>query len=189
MTKRTCSVRGCDREYLARGWCNAHYHRWKATGDVEADRPVREVIPDPVERFWSKVDRGDGGADDCWLWTGVKSHDGYGITTHDSTRTYAHRFAWELLVGPIPEGMTLDHLCRVRGCVRAPEHLSVVTIQENMRRGMGLAAVNARKTHCKYGHPFDEQNTWVGRKGQRKCRTCMRLAKRKARRRAGRAGR
>jgi hypothetical protein len=85
-----------------------------------------------VERFWSKVDRQPD--DGCWLWTGAVTVDGYGRLRATSTvEVRAHRYAYELLVGPIPEGLTLDHLCERPACVR-PEHLEPVEHAENVRR-------------------------------------------------------
>lgn len=130
---------------------------------------------DPQERFWEKVDR--RGDDDCWLWTGAIDN-GYGIFSVEWTASNwtAHRYAYTLLVGPIPEGLTLDHLCRVRNCVN-PRHLEPVTSGENVLRGESLSAQNARKTHCLRGHPFTEENTYRdiyrGRE-RRRCRACAR---------------
>lgn len=88
--------------------------------------------------------------------------------------THSHRFAYELLVGPVPEGMQLDHLCRNRWCCN-PEHLELVTPRENTLRGVGPSAVNAVKTHCKNGHEFTPENTRVDqRTGERGCWTCRR---------------
>lgn len=122
------------------------------------------------ERFWAKVQR--GGPTECWLWTASRS-DGYGHFHVSRARMPAHRYAYELLVGPIPEGLILDHLCRVRHCVN-PAHLEPVTSAENTLRGYGMPARNARKTHCKYGHEFTPENTRRTRLG-RECRTCRRL--------------
>ena len=125
------------------------------------------------ERFWAKVDS----ADDCWIWTAETSRGGYGRfaagSRSDGTRrsVQAHRYAYELLVGPIPEGLELDHLCRVRNCVN-PAHLEPVTTKVNVLRGIGLAARNAGKTHCPQGHPYDEANTYYYSTGKRACRAC-----------------
>lgn len=124
----------------------------------------------PVEdRFWTKVKK----TDTCWLWTGTKP-DGYGRFYYDGAKRPAHRFAYELLVGPIPAGLEIDHLCRNHGCVN-PDHLEPVTHAENLRRGKTRAWWNERKTHCKHGHPFTPENTYTypGRK-KRGCRTCTR---------------
>lgn len=117
------------------------------------------------QAFWSMVDKsGDGG---CWLWEGAQNGGGYGRFKNE----IAHRYAYTVVVGPIPEGLELDHLCRVHGCVN-PSHLEAVTHKENILRGVGWGAQNKRKTHCKRGHEFTEANT-VREGRSRRCRTCQ----------------
>ena len=115
---------------------------------------------------------------DCWLYAGQVSSYGYGIVQRDGKRYMAHRVMYENLVGEIPEGLYTDHLCRVRQCIN-PEHLEPVTNKENVLRGQGLAAQNARKTHCKNGHEFTPDNTMIYRGANRPfmrvCRTCDRV--------------
>ncbi len=129
------------------------------------------------ERFWSKVDKGGPGG--CWLWTGGAVGNGYGGfgvgSLTDGTRrvAYAHRYAYELLVGPVPEGLVLGHRCHVRRCIN-PVHLEPVTGRVNALRGKGSAAAHARKTHCPKGHPYDLLNTYVDPAGRRHCRECSR---------------
>jgi hypothetical protein len=89
---------------------------------------------------------------------------------------------WEHLVGPVPDGLELDHLCRNPGCVN-PDHLEPVTHKENMLRGFNPSATNARKTHCHKGHFFDAENTYIATTGARRCRTCLRELQRNWRRR------
>jgi hypothetical protein len=123
-----------------------------------------------VDAFWEKVDR--RGPDECWPWLGTHATNGYGRAWIDHRRRApAHRIAYELVRDPIPAGLSLDHLCRNRDCVN-PAHLEPVTNRENVLRGVGHTAVNAAKTACKRGHPFDEANTYRA-KGHRYCRTCM----------------
>lgn len=121
-----------------------------------------------AKRFWGKVDKTDG----CWLWNASRKDDGYGRFWLDGRMVYAHRTAYELLVGPIPEGLQLDHLCRTPACVN-PEHLEPVTQQENILRGIGIPVINARKTHCPSGHPYDTENT-ILYENRRYCRPCQR---------------
>ncbi len=115
-----------------------------------------------VVRFFSKIEQSDG----CWVWVGEVLPNGYGRLVYRRKRVLAHRLSYYLHRGAIPAGAQIDHLCRNRTCVR-PDHLEAVSPRENVLRGEGLAAQNARATHCKVGHPID------GRKGrQRYCRTC-----------------
>ena len=129
---------------------------------------------DTALRFWSKVRF----TDTCWLWTGF-AHGrggGYGNFAMGNKReVQAHRWAYEFCVGPIPEGLQLDHLCRVRLCV-LPDHLEPVTGRVNTLRGVGACAVNARKTHCTNGHEFSIENTYRRKEGGRRCRTCQKRA-------------
>jgi hypothetical protein len=138
------------------------------------------------ERFWAKVDK----TATCWDWIACTDGDGYGrfwvgrAYLPSSTRT-AHRIAYEMLVGPIADGLTLDHLCRNIRCVR-PTHLEPVTPEENGLRGNTYQGINARKTHCVNGHEFTPANTYVGTRRdsdreRRTCITCRNIRKRAAR--------
>ncbi len=140
---------------------------------------MKEQLP---QRFTSKFSVADSG---CWEWTAASSHLGYGAVYHNGRQQGAHRAVYELLVGEIPNGLELDHLCRNPKCVN-PEHLEPVTHRENIRRGSGPFQDRARQTHCKHGHPFDQENTRIRPNGTRKCRECERRLTREtqARRRA-----
>jgi len=123
-----------------------------------------------VKRFWSKVNK----SDTCWLWTNVPAKNGYGylgVGGRSGRNIQAHRIAYELAHGPIPDGLHIDHLCRVRNCVN-PSHLEAVTNRENGLRGISPAAKHSRATHCPKGHSYSEQNTRRGSRGQRVCRIC-----------------
>ena len=121
---RICSVEGCYNKHLTRGLCNKHRLRLKRYGSLEL--PVK----DPELRFWPKVDK----SGDCWLWTASSFADGYGqfrLSTKKPVR--AHRYAYELLIGKIPAGYELDHLCGEPMCVN-PTHLEPVTRAQHVRR-------------------------------------------------------
>lgn len=143
------------------------------------------MSPAEKKRFWPKVEK----TGTCWLWTSALGGGGYPLLTVKRngkwTTRAAHRLAYEELVGPISEGMTIDHLCRVRRCVN-PAHLEEVTRGENVLRGDTLSARNLAKTHCKNGHEFTDENTIrrPSRPSHRECRTCNRAADRRRRKAA-----
>ena len=136
--------------------------------------PVKQ---DPALRFWEKVDILS--EDDCWEWIAHRNESGYGTfhVTRSASPVRAHRFAYESLVGPIPAGLVLDHLCSVRHCVN-PDHLEPVTLAENTRRGGAIQARvdrNEQQTHCKREHEFTPENTYTPPGTNfRVCRTCKR---------------
>jgi hypothetical protein len=178
--KTLCSMSGCDGVALARGWCNRHYRRWQKWGDPLATAASVKR----VERFLAKVE-----VDECWLWVGKKVH-GYGrfyVGNGDDRQVGAHRFAYELWVGPIPEGMEIEHSCHTgdpgceggfdcahRACVN-PDHLTLVTPELNA--SLKVESRRSRTTHCAQGHLFDDVNTRI-RRGTRECRECGRIRSR-----------
>lgn len=137
---------------------------------------IQGFVPvSPVERFWMRIQR--SAETSCWQWvganTGVKKYGRFSVTA--DVAVVAHRYAYELLVGPIPDGMVLDHLCRNHSCVN-PAHLEPVTSSENLLRGQASAAVARRSGKCKNGHPFSHHDgrQWV-------CKTCVTEASRRYR--------
>ena len=127
----------------------------------------------PIEWLLSHVEVADSG---CWLWTRPLRPDGYADMSVNSRKVLVHRLAYEELVGPIPVGTVLDHLCRVRHCA-APGHLEAVPQVENVRRGTAAQVASERmlaRTHCKNGHQWSETNTVIYSDGKRHCRACRR---------------
>jgi hypothetical protein len=118
------------------------------------------------ERFAEKVDRSDG----CWQWTGSRLNSGYGSFFHDGSGRPAHRVAYEIYVGSIPDGLTIDHLCRNKLCVR-PDHLEPVSLSTNVRR------VHGSETHCRRGHPRTPENACTRKDEIYSCRLCQRIAR------------
>ena len=146
------------------------------------------------ERFLSKIELDANG---CWLWTGGLDASGYGLCSvgYPAHTRRAHLVAYEHFIGTIPQGLTLDHLCRVPRCVN-PTDTEPVTLVANVLRGEGAAVKNSRKTNCKNGHPFTAENTGYSRASKKRggetkhrfCLICAAAAKRRhAQRKAGTA--
>lgn len=124
------------------------------------------------ERFWARVQK----TETCWLWTGATSQ-GYGVISvggYKGKNLMAHRVAYELTKGPIPEGLVIDHLCRAPRCVN-PDHLEAVTTGDNVRRGL----LGEMKTHCSHGHAYADEGR-IDFKGHRVCRACRRADAKRA---------
>lgn len=202
MGQRICVFPDCGRNHYGRDWCAMHYRRWLVHGDPSVVMKMGPRNPqrrDVAERFWEKVNKRGPVPDrrpdlgPCWMWLAGEDGHGYGKFHVNKRRQKAYRIAYQLVVGPIPDGLQLDHLCRVRMCVN-PAHLEAVTQRENIMRGEGISVRlmrgemvgNRAKTHCPKGHPYDEENTGRDKKG-RYCKECGRRSARERQRRLRRA--
>lgn len=173
MTIRTCLLDGCGRPHIAKGLCRLHYDRQRRHGRTFL-RPRSKSL---TEHLWPRIEKRDEG---CWIWTGALNAAGYGHIGHRTQVFRVHRVVYEMLVGPIPEGQVLDHLCRNRACCN-PKHLEAVTVQTNNRRGDHQSFVVLRTGKCARGlHSMAEAT--VRPNGSRYCRACATAAE--ARRRA-----
>lgn len=147
-------------------------------GDAEIDEAITADVKilrecDFAERFWKRT----APKGECIEWMKHKTQDGYGRAFHNGKPKYTHRIAYEMVIGSIPDGLQIDHLCRNRVCCN-PNHLEAVTQAENARRGMSAKRareIGAAKTHCKRGHEYTLENTYLQpATGRRSCRTCKR---------------
>lgn len=179
MTVRTCGEHECQEKFYARNRCRRHYRK------AFADGTLNVLERTPAERFWEKVDRrGDA---ECWPWTGAIGSGGYGNFFAEGSYCNAHRFSYELNVGPIPAGLQIDHVsergCEGKSCVN-PAHLEPVTGRENVLRApASIPAINLSRSHCPQGHAYDVENTYITSTGSRQCRACHRTRERELSRR------
>lgn len=187
MSDQTCSDCGRPSPQLSRGRCNTCYKRWWKT---QTRAGVLVLRPSVEERFTA---RRSPQANGCIHWTGFVGKRGYGALSVSGTPTPAHRVAYELFIGPIPEGMVLDHVCHNRDlscrggasclhrrCVNV-DHLEPVDFLENFRRSPLTPTGKPPRPFCGKGHALDDENTYVNREGHRKCKECHREDRRKAR--------
>lgn len=130
------------------------------------------------QRFFAKVEK----TTSCWLWQAALDDDGYGVFRASNKTHRAHKWLWELVKGKVPEGLVLDHLCRVRNCVR-PKHLEAVTQKVNCERAdVGGRVWRKKITHCPQGHEYTPENTYLQERGRtisRCCRACRNIARAK----------
>jgi hypothetical protein len=167
--REACTVHGCELPQYAHGWCENHYARQRRHGGLHDARAQRS---DPVARFWSQVNK----TDTCWLWTGGLNNGGYGRYSTGDGSIGPHVYAVLLDGREVPDGMEVDHLCRVRHCVR-PDHLDVVTHTTNVRRSLPH---RAQLPTCRNGHELTLDNVMPSQ-GKRACRICVKAAQRRYR--------
>lgn len=161
-----------------KNWYDGLEPRQELEAELEAVR-IRET----EILFWLKVIR--RGPNECWDWTGARTKTGYGHMRVAGKDFYVHRFAYDLLVDPIPEGLVIDHLCRNRLCVN-PTHLEAVPQRRNVLRGEGIPAINYHKTECPHGHPYTPENTYIQTVNGRNHRSCLTCRQTRDRARSGR---
>ncbi|MBU2527739.1 MAG: HNH endonuclease [Bacteroidetes bacterium] len=167
-----CLVEGCSKTTVGHSLCKTHYMRFYRYGSpLIVHRPGKPAM-DEAERFWSKVQK----TSTCWLWLGTPVHFGYGgFNRSNGKHVLAHRFAYELLKGSIPDGIVLHHNCQNPLCVN-PQHLQPMTQRiHTFRTPNNTFVKNRNKTHCDRGHEFTPQNTYHPPTGGRRCHACVRI--------------
>lgn len=141
MTDRTCIAPHCERPVRCKDRCARCYQRARKSGEIPAAWISPPHYSSFEERFWCKVDQ-ETTPEGCWTWTAYRSPDGYGrFGIYTGRNAVAHRVSYELEVGPIPDGMNIDHKCHNRACVR-PDHLRAVTQKQNVENRSGLRIGN-----------------------------------------------
>jgi hypothetical protein len=164
-----CIVWNCDRPARRKSVCDMHNHRLRQ--GTPLDQAVGRALPTDIAiRLWAKVKVAD--ALDCWEWIASLNSEGYGQIYHQGRPHRAHRIAYELLIADIPEGLTIDHLCRNRRCVN-PWHMEPVPLSVNSSRA-SVGRTYTLKTECNNGHPYSDDNVRIDPVGHRRCRQCER---------------
>lgn len=145
--RKQCSIKGCQHKHQARGWCNKHYKRWRSNGDPLKVQTTRGLSP--AEYFQLKTEwRGE-----CLIWTGTKNHDGYGhIPIIGKSTEKAHRYAWEQVHGPIPEGLLVDHKDHCHPACCNVEHLRLASASQNASNRSGPTRNNTSGYRNVYRH-------------------------------------
>lgn len=164
MAQRTCSVEGCERPAVTRGWCKSHYNSWNLRGVTHGRTAPPPTKKDPVVRFWAKVNK----TETCWLWTAATGGDGHAVFYDGMRVRSAAQFLYELEVGPVGDGNQLVRTCDVTSCVR-PDHMQPVSRAEFLN----LKRLERVKSECPKGHEYTPANTFYAG-GGRRCLACDR---------------
>jgi hypothetical protein len=165
--KKPCSIENCENLTHGRGWCKKHHQQWRKTGN-----PIPNIMRtgDDFARVNYNLDK----SGDCWVWKRRPNDKGYGRTWIKGVQTYVHRYMYEQLVGKIPTGLELDHLCRNRACAN-PSHLEPVTHSINVSRGL-IVTKKLSRTSCGNRHELTDDNTYIW-KDYKMCRKCRHINK------------
>ena len=163
MTKRTCTIDGCERKHRCKGYCGLHYDRHRKGADMDAPHHYERTLLDLFDERTEMVG-------DCLEWTGTISVYGYGVLTREGKQRFAHRLSYEMHNGPIPPEALICHRCDNRKCV-LPEHLYAGTALTNQQDSIRAGTHhNQRKTHCKCGAEYDYISPTNGHRGCLACR-------------------
>lgn len=182
---KLCAFQGCGKKRHTRGFCAAHWQQCRKGQEL---RPLylksRQIGTPPRIAFDEQPCPRTDLEGPCHIFRGRKSSKGYGMVWFVDKDIGAHVYLWELKNGPTPENLEIDHQCHVRACCNV-NHLRAVTHKVNMTENVAESIcwkVHRAKTHCPYGHPYDDANTNRKPNGHRACRTCENERKRMRRR-------
>lgn len=156
---KPCAIDGCKKRHIARGWCQMHYQRWKKHGNPLGGRTQYR---DPEAAFAARTER----RGECLEWTGTRTSSGYGTLRSGGKYVVAHRYSWERVNGPIPDGKDIDHTCWNRACVE-PAHLRLATHAENMGNRSGANSNSISGIRGIYKEPSGSYRAGISRDGTR----------------------
>lgn len=170
----SCSLEGCGRPVMARGLCAGHYTQQRRNRPLSPLQKRRPIGSPPVIRCRPSPCPVPSLEGPCMVFQG-RLVKGYGKVDFEGKKLFVHRYVWEKAFGPIPPGLVIDHQCRNRACCNV-SHLRLVTALVNVTENVigSASSINAAKTSCPQGHPYDDTNTFHEKRGARRCRICNR---------------